>query len=187
MSVSNLKISTSKVIYNFGCGDNRISGAINVDINDALKPDVVMNFLEPLPLASNSVDVIYFLHVIEHIHKDRHLQLLQEFWRVLKPEGWIYFAYPEFVKCATNYIRNAQGMRDFWEATIYGRQSSPFDFHVALMHTRRFKYFIERIGFRVLAISDEKSQPFNTILLASKSIAPLSNVEQMRQELESNA
>ncbi len=165
------------MIYNFGCGDNRVEGAINVDINEKFKPDAIMNFLKPLPIESDTVDIIYFLHVVEHIKKTDHIGLFAEFHRILKPNGIICIAYPEFVKCAMNYINNYKGQRDFWEATIYGRQSTEFDFHVALMDSSRFGYFLKLSGFEILENRPELRESFNSIMIVKKVEKPLTAEE----------
>lgn len=164
--------SQKQLSYNFGCGDNRIEGTINVDINEKFKPDAVMNFLEPLPIESNTVDLIYFLHVVEHISKKNHQLVFQEFHRILRMGGIICIAYPEFIRCAMNYINNYKGKRDFWEATIYGRQSTEFDFHVALMDSPRFGFFLKLCGFEILENRPEIRESFNSVMIARKIERP---------------
>lgn len=160
--------SPTQIVYNFGCGDNRINGAINVDVNPNFKPDAVMNFLEPLPIESDTVDVIYFLHVVEHISKKNHPFIFGEFYRILKQGGVICIAYPEFTRCAMNYINNVKGQRDFWEATIYGRQSTEFDYHVSLMDSTRFGFFLKLSGFEILENRPEIRESFNSIMICRK-------------------
>src|SRR5690242_16651159 len=53
--------------------DNYLEGWINLDSNIvSAKLDVWANLEDPLPFRSNSVDIFYSHHVIEHI-PDRHL------------------------------------------------------------------------------------------------------------------
>lgn len=107
--------------------------------------------------------------MIEHITKVNRSSVLLEINRVLVEGGIAIFSYPEFSKCAANYLENKGGQRDFWEATIYGRQSHNFDYHVVPMHSELFKHDLIDYGFRDIEIMEESEQePFNTVIYATK-------------------
>lgn len=156
------------MILNLGCGSNKIPGAINVDINSAWSPDVLADMKNGLPFKDVMFDEVYLFHTIEHIPKGQHGSILTEIRRVLKDDAYVYIAYPEFIKVATNYITNFAGKRNFWEATIYGRQSSPSDFHVALMNSVEFREILEQVGFYQIQFKPEINSDFNTIMRARK-------------------
>jgi predicted SAM-dependent methyltransferase len=155
-------------ILNVGCGFNKMPDAINVDINPDTKPDIVCDITDPLPFDNNSFDRIYACHVIEHIKKLYHKQTLVEFYRVLKPGGVVLFSYPEFKKCYKYWESNYKGLREFWEATIFGRQLNQFDYHVCIMDTFEFTQLMLDVGFEVLITESEPTQDFNTFVVASK-------------------
>lgn len=154
---------------NLGCGSEKIANCINIDINPELKPDLVLDFSKAMPFPADFVDEIYLFHVIEHIQEKFHIPMLLEFHRVLKPFGKLYISYPEFTKVAQNYIDNAEGKRDFWKATIYGRQLYPSDFHVSLMDSRTFVECLDFCGFKDITVTPEKREDFNTIIFAKKT------------------
>lgn len=52
------------------------------------------DFEKKLPLDENSVDVITSLDVVEHINGDE--KLLKEFWRVVKPNGYVVVTVPAY-------------------------------------------------------------------------------------------
>lgn len=172
--------------YNFGCGDNKIDGFINVDINPDFKPDVVMDFLKPLPIESKSVSEIVLYHVIEHIPESKHLKLLLEFHRILKENGTLVISYPEFSKISQNWIDNKQGLRDFWKATIYGRQTTPYDIHVSLMNTPDFVKLLKECGFRCDITRPEIREKYNTIIYSYKSEIQLSYEDIIKKEIFEN-
>ena len=150
---------------NIGCGSGKIDGFVNVDINDKMKPDLVLDIRkEHLPYKEESVNQIVMFHTIEHIEKKYHSLILEEFHRVLQKEGEVIFSYPEFTRCYENWVYNRMGLREFWEATIYGRQSDESDFHVCIMNTPDFKYFLEQNAFEVVSTNMEKGADYNTIL-----------------------
>src|SRR3972149_6680848 len=104
---------------NLGCGTSKIDGFVNVDIDSSLSPDQCWDFRRDFPLEKDSVDMIVMYHVIEHIEKKFHYDLLREVQRVLVSEGVFIVSFPEFLKCVENWKSNKNGQRDFWEATLY--------------------------------------------------------------------
>lgn len=156
------------LILNLGCGEGKVKGATNIDINSATKPDLVADVRRKLPFDTNSVDEILFYHTIEHIEKRYHQDIYRELNRILKPEGILNLAYPEFTEIVENWKTNFQGKKDFWEMTIYGAQRSQSDFHVALMHTPDVKLELIKAGFRIVSAVPEPIEPFNTYIRAVK-------------------
>jgi len=160
---------------NLGCGFSKLPGFINVDIDPDLNPDLVVDILKPFPWEPNSVEQIVLYHTIEHIKEDQHLSLFARIYEVLCVGGLFVLAYPEFERCATNWLINHRGKREFWKHTIYGRQLSPYDYHIALMNTPELLETLESIGFKCEARPDEQA-PYNTVLKATKG-TPLPTYE----------
>jgi len=78
----------SLVKINLGCGPKKLDGWINVDIEPSVKPDIVADFNDTLPLYSNCADEIQAITVIEHI---RNLgQFFNELYRVLARGGGLF-------------------------------------------------------------------------------------------------
>lgn len=156
---------------NLGSGDTKIDGYVNIDVNAALKPDLVHNFItEQLPYKDNTVDEIIFFHCIEHIRKIYHRRILAECWRVLKPKSRIIISYPEFTKCYKNWKTNYRGKKDFWEATMFGRQSHAADFHVCPMNTPDFQTMLLECGFTELLTKPEILELHNTTVTGIKGL-----------------
>ena len=164
---------------NLGSGSRKIPNAINVDIEASLSPDVIADFTEPLPFESDEFDEVYLFHTIEHIQKKYHQSIFYEINRVMKDSGTFYLSYPEFKTIAQNWLDNRMGQRDFWEATIYGRQAYPNDYHLCAIDSIEMKLLLEKCGFRDIAIRPEMpSTPYNTVLKAI-ACAPQITVERL--------
>ncbi len=161
------------ITLNLGCGSNKIKGCVNVDVEASCSPDIVADFRTYLPFSDSSVDCIYLFHTIEHIEESNHTGILLEIHRVLKANSSVYISYPEFNKIAQNYIENKRGKRDFWKATIYGRQLYKSDYHVALMDTQFFKLKLEQHGFINISAKPEPfPNEFNTVIKCQKGDLP---------------
>jgi len=160
-----------KLCLNLGCGksilkDTPTRNYINMDTIEQQAPNYIQgDFLKQmLPYNTNTFDEVYLLHVIEHIPEEFHRGILMEMRRLCKQNGRIAIAYPEFKKCAQNYIDNKDGQKTFWKATIYGRGLTEYDRHVSLMDTEDFTKLLGICGLDIISVRSEKTQPFNTII-----------------------
>jgi SAM-dependent methyltransferase len=89
-------IDTKKL--NLGSGKAKREGYINVDINPALRPDLVHNLDNfPYPFKENEFDEIVLDHVVEHLENP--LATLEELHRISKNDGKIILKCPHF-SCA---------------------------------------------------------------------------------------
>ena len=78
-----------------GCGPNYLSGFVNIDGNFRRRADYTMDVRAGLPFPDNSLDFIYSCHMLEHLHVDEALKLLNECRRVLKPSGYVRLTLPD--------------------------------------------------------------------------------------------
>lgn len=88
-----------KIVLDIGCGNSRIKakkgeGVIGVDFVKGKGVDVVHNLEKPLPFPDNYVDGIYSNHTFEHVNNAK--QLVEECWRVTKPQGKIMITVPHY-------------------------------------------------------------------------------------------
>lgn len=94
-----------------GCGHSRVrmisptrkewNDLVTVDFNQECKPDVEWDLNKiPLPFAENSADEIHAYQVLEHIGHQGDYRFFfaqfEDFWRVLKPNGFLCATVPTF-------------------------------------------------------------------------------------------
>lgn len=60
---------------------------INIDNRAEVEPDVVCDVAEGLPYPDSSVDRVRAVDFLEHIPIGKTVGVLEEIWRVLKPDG----------------------------------------------------------------------------------------------------
>lgn len=171
---------------NLGCATNKLEGYVNIDVEVACKPDLLLNFVaENLPYKTRSVDEILLFHTIEHISKRNHIKLLMECQRVLKVGSQLLVSYPEFLKCVENWKVNKYGIKDKWEQTLYGRQLYPSDYHVCIIHSPDFKLLLHSCGFVDVTYKSEPKEPHNTIMYAARGPeTPPSYEHLVKQDME---
>jgi SAM-dependent methyltransferase len=81
------------VVLDVGCGDNcQYPGNIGVDLRPAAGVDVRADLTHGLPFADASVDVVFAVHVLEHLVD--FLPLVDECHRILRPDGVLHVLSP---------------------------------------------------------------------------------------------
>ncbi len=78
-----------------GCGENKQPYCVGMDKRAAHGVDVVhdANVL-PWPFEDSTFDRIYISHLMEHLFPWLHLEILNELWRIMRPEGDLVMAMP---------------------------------------------------------------------------------------------
>jgi predicted SAM-dependent methyltransferase len=95
----------SKLNYvNLGCGVHFHRDWINIDFISNSDLVISHNLLNGIPLESNSVEVVYHSHVLEHLPKEKASEFIAECFRVLKPGGIIRVAVPDLEQIIRGYI-----------------------------------------------------------------------------------
>ncbi|MFG0465325.1 methyltransferase domain-containing protein [Pseudomonas putida] len=68
---------------------------VRLDIDPANEPDIIGSMLDMPDVANASVDALYSSHNIEHVYAHEVPQVLKEFLRVLKPDGFLVVTCPD--------------------------------------------------------------------------------------------
>lgn len=159
---------------NLGCGEEYLEGFINIDVASNVKCDVTCDIrTQPLPYSENSVDEVWVLHALEHCERKYWDHIFYNIRRVLRINGKLVLAYPEFGKCVTNFLENKSNLRGFWLHTIFGRQQYPSDYHVTAVHTPEMKEILASYGFYRILTEPDLQQNHDTVLVALKDPSPM--------------
>jgi len=95
------------VRLNLGCGNKRLDGYLNCDLAEnytGLAPDVSCD-LRDLPFDNDFADEILAVHVLEHFYIWEVEDILNEWIRVLKPEGKLVIEVPCLDKIINHFIK----------------------------------------------------------------------------------
>ena len=120
---------------------------INIDGGDY--PNVKNYMLWDLPYNDNSVSVIYSSHTLEYFDEFESEIILREWYRVLKPEGKIYIAVPDFEAMARLYLEDRIPLHKFI-GPLYGKMKMG---DKIIYHKRVFDYaslgeLLRFVGFK---------------------------------------
>jgi len=95
-----------KKLLHVGCGQSTLKDLpqafqdgtwqeVRFDISESVNPDIIGTLLDMAAVDDGSVDAIYSAHNIEHVYYHEVIQVLKEFWRVLKDDGVAYVTCPD--------------------------------------------------------------------------------------------
>ncbi|MDD4295128.1 MAG: class I SAM-dependent methyltransferase [Candidatus Omnitrophica bacterium] len=139
-------VDKDKKYLDFGCKTERVNGAIGVDIDPGVNPDVLHDLSEyPYPFEAGSVDGIFARHIIEHLGDPG--GFVGECHRILKQGGFLYIETPHF----SNYVAYAEPQHKlfysyFMVRHLFNMTQYRVDLHEITFH-RRFR----RMGIKYLA------------------------------------
>jgi SAM-dependent methyltransferase len=97
-----LLASDDHLKLHLGCGGNNIEGWVNIDLMGTAA-DLPWDLRRPLPFPENSAAAIFHEHLLEHLPFPAAAGFLYECRRVLRPEGVLRIAVPDFGRFARDY------------------------------------------------------------------------------------
>jgi SAM-dependent methyltransferase len=134
-----MKLDTkeAKKILDVGCSYNKIPGALTLDINPKVRPDILHDLNQfPYPIASDSFDEIYAKHVIEHLNDP--VGFMKEILRILKPGGTVFVETPHF-SCRVAYSEPQH--KFFFSYFMFDNILNGLDFEVLSQKITFYKTF----------------------------------------------
>lgn len=129
-----------------GCGKRYIPGFIHVD---ALKFDHIdyVTKVENLPMFnSNSIDLIYACHVLEHFMRSNVNDVLMEWFRVLKHNGILRLSVPDFEAIIKVYEKYKDLSKII--GPLYGGQNNIYNIHYNCFDFKTLKLNLKKVGFK---------------------------------------
>lgn len=86
---------------NFGSGEDRKEGYVNIDWNRITNPDIVHDLNQfPYPFPDNHFELIEAVHILEHLNQP--FPVMKELFRILKPGGELVIKVPHFSRGFTH-------------------------------------------------------------------------------------
>ncbi len=128
-----------------GCGTKIIPGFINIDVRKLDGVDIVTSIDNLYMFKDNSIDLIYCCHVLEHLSRKSIQPILNEWHRVLKPNGILRISVPNF-ESIVEYYNKTKTLIPLL-GLLYGGQTYPENFHYNIWDFNTMKLTLESHNF----------------------------------------
>lgn len=143
------KTKGQKKIVDLGCGEAKYQtdegDVLTVDIRDEVKPDYRAD-LRKLPFASEEFDIVYSSHTLEHFPRADVGNVLNEWIRILKPDGELRLILPN-LEWAAEQIKNGI-INDDVLNVLYGAQTYGENFHQMGFTPKVLEGLLKERGFK---------------------------------------
>lgn len=154
MNISEIEalIKANQPIHlDMGCGNYIYLNYIGVDpwIDH---PRVLKEDMSKVPLPANSVAKIYSSHSLEHRVKYDIVPILQEWERLLKPDGEIRIRVPNLIWACTNWLKHQTN--DWHMDVIYGLCTNPGEEHRTGFTAPIMQNYIDHTGLKTVQYND---------------------------------
>lgn len=137
---------------NLGCGYDVQEGYLNVDLHERHGPDLVADVSELPMLPSDWFEEIVAQDVLEHLPRQKVTQALQEWSRILAPNGVIRIRVPSLELLTRLLAHPSNRPAEKAEEIIhlmYGTQNYTGDFHLSGFTAPLIEAYLDRVGLKV--------------------------------------
>lgn len=135
-----------KLKLHLGCGEKHLEGFVNIDCRKLESVDVVSDLEKLKKFEDNSAEIIYACHVLEHFSHRKTLGILKEWKRVLKNNGKLFLAVPDFKKLLIRF--GLTGRLNSILDPLFGAQNYKSNYHYAAFTFKHLKNILLEAGFK---------------------------------------
>lgn len=155
-----------------GCG-KRNFGEEWIHIDASSFPHIKYNNIVSLPFENNSVDIIYASHVISYFDRQEIIDVLKEWNRVLKTNGILRLAMPDFESMAKLYVNKNIDL-NFFLGPLYGKMVSGDKtiYHKTTYDLNSIRNIVNQCGFTNVKLYDWRNTEHGNIDDHSQAYIP---------------
>lgn len=143
----------TKKIIDLGCGNNKYEtdegDVLTVDIREEANPDYRCD-LGKLPFANEEFDIVFSSHTLEHFPRADVENVLDEWIRILKPDGELRLVVPNIQWAAERIIKDE--IDNDVMNVVLGAQSFEENFHKFLFTPKTLETMLKGRGFKRLDV-----------------------------------
>lgn len=136
-----------KIKLHIGCGKRFIPNFIHIDKDYYEHLDYQRNIVDLNIFKNNSVDIIYACHCFNYLDNDDARKALKEWHRVLKKDGILRIAVPDFAAIVKVYKRFKDLKLVKRLVTGYYKGKLGVDYHRAVYDEKALKELLLECGF----------------------------------------
>jgi len=141
-----------KVKLHLGCGTKRLSGWVNIDLQQSQAVDVIDDATILSTVKEESADEIYASHILEHVSRDKLIPTLVLWCSKLRQGGRLRVAVPDFDSVCNVYLKN----RSIEEVIglVSGGREGRLDEHKIIFNFDYLKKCLIEAGFESISRYD---------------------------------
>lgn len=175
-------MSELKKVLHVGCGyyrPNKLPGflfppgewqEVRFDIDPVVQPDIIGTITDMVAVESDSFDAVWSSHNLEHLYPHEVPLALAEFYRVIKPAGFVAMTMPDVEQIArqilaggldeTAYVSKAGPITPL--DMLYGLRSALAEGNLFMAHrtgftTKVLGQALDAAGFKMINVQQDKS------------------------------
>ncbi len=115
---------------NFGCGHDKRAGYLNVDMDPACEPDLLVKPGDFSALPKHHFAELYAKDVLEHIPRTQTMSALLEFSSLIRDQGRLMVQTTNVLELAKRMETNSSFADQYgWTVCLFGSQAHAGDFH----------------------------------------------------------
>jgi len=162
----------NQIKVHLGCG-KRDFGPDWVHVDGSDFPHVSSKDITNLPFEKNSVDIIYASHVLEYFDREEATEVLGKWFSVLKNEGTLRLAVPDFESITELYHSKKYDLNSF-VGPLYGKMKMAGDniYHKTVYDFNSLKQKLASVGFYSIKRYDWKGTEHSHIDDHSQAYLP---------------
>ena len=136
-----------KVLVHIGCGKINSPEFINIDAQPFPHIHIVTDDITSLPdLESETVDLVYMCHIVEHFKKPEIEKVFKEMKRVLKKGGIFRISVPDFDKLIEVYHVADRNIEQITKQ-LMGGQDHQYNIHYSVFNHEYLESLLKDAGF----------------------------------------
>lgn len=129
-----------------GCGEINDRRFINVDARPLKHIHFVTKTPSLIEFNDSFTDLIYACHVLEHFSHKIVLEVLENWYRVLKPGGILRLSVPDFDKLVDTYLATGRDVSSvLW--ILMGGQEYDYNYHYCAFTENSLSDLLKAVGF----------------------------------------
>jgi len=140
------KLENGEKYLHLGCGDINHPKFINIDARPARHVHYVRQIDDLSLFRTNTIDLIYASHCLEHFSYQKISDVLNEWFRVLKPGGTLRLSVPDFDVLLNCYNDNNNDVNSIM-GYLMGEQDYSYNFHKTIFTKKSLGALLKSTGF----------------------------------------
>ncbi len=136
----------NEIKLNLGCGDRKIHGYTNVDIDERVDPDVIDDVIRLEKFKASTIQTINVSHVLEHLNYNDSILAMGRWHSLLVKDGILRIAVPNLEKVCAHFFlyQDLEVIRAF----LWGGQHNEYDYHKNGWNFESLRDQLKKIGFK---------------------------------------